>query len=264
MGGRCKKVKFDNADSNMAEIDEVSILGLDVGGTTTTNVKKSDRFATLKHLRRLNNSSNKNSLNIEIPTPFDDISDTIDGSSKKTGLNFKQRKAIRLLAVFGYDIGDVAKQLGVTVKTVKLWMGKKEFIKELFSTERFLTAGAIEYRLNMNNEIVNQLYDELNVRIHRGDLSGMSFKDIAELLWKFSNESRLDDKNAATQKVESHHVVEFDLKHMQERFNMHRVRHELYNKFQMSDTRMLNAPSESKIIDAELEHEPATKSSARR
>ena len=214
------------ADEEPVEhVDAAQILGINSNPRSTKEGRK--RFHSAKTRRKRTSRRKKGqSTEVTVPTPFDGLEKTGD-TKVRSILSYRQCKAIRCLTVFGYNEKETASEVGVTVATVKAWMKKPAFINRLVTAERFITANAMESRLALNNEIVQKLYDEFFMRLDRGDLENVPMKDLLDMMTKFSNESRLDDKAAATARVANEGsgptTINIELGTLSERFNSVRI-----------------------------------------
>jgi len=240
----------NDAYDDLDHIDAAQILG--VNSLPKSRAGSRRKLNTSPKRRKKARRAKRSEEAVMIPTPFDDMPANSDGT--KLSLPYKKRKAIRCLTAYGYTPEETAAEIGVTPGTIRKWMGQQEFACMLFAMEKFISQNAMDVRLTANNEIISKLYDEVFERIERGDLKGMSFKDLVEFITKFSNESRLDDKAAVTSRSEVSTNVNVELRGMQERFNRRRINREMYNRKVASRRRpsLPAASSQPKVIEAEF------------
>jgi predicted DNA-binding protein YlxM (UPF0122 family) len=216
---------LDELDETLDDdIDAAQILGVSSEPKRVKEGRERFHYSGRNKYRKHNTDSPPPAA----PTPFDDIANMMDSSAKHTRLTYRQRKAIRCLTAFNYSVEETAAEIGVTPSTIYVWMRRPIFSKMLFITEKYISLNAMDTRLKYNLEIIEHLYEELLLRCHRGDLQSIPLHDLVDMIGAFAKESRLDDRTAATHRIETTSTsINIELIAIQERFNLRRVRREL-------------------------------------
>jgi transposase len=168
------------------------------------------------------NTKTKKSSNTTKLLNDNDIRSLTDQSAASTGLTFEQRRASMLIATFNYTDKQVAAEVGRSVATIQKWKRMPAFKKSLVAQLSRIGESAIQRRMQINNDLVNEIHKAILLSVHRGDLNKLSIDRQIKLLTDLSRESRLDDPAAATERHRSvdevNHKVE--LVAIQERFNV--------------------------------------------
>lgn len=211
---------FDELDDLNAE----DILGLNNNHQSNKSGKKRNGLRPRSRFNAKERAALVDEEDGSVPTPYADVLDSVDKSSLGTGLTYRQRKAIRLISAFDYDDDMVAAELGVTAETVKKWRSSDvSFKRALFASENHLHVNAIKKRLATESELVEAIHDELLLRVHQGELRGLSIEKLAKISTALAHEARLDDPDSVTSrtKEEVDHVV--TLNQIKERYNLARI-----------------------------------------
>jgi hypothetical protein len=211
---------YDDLDDISAE----DILGLN---NNPRSIKEGKKHNGLRPRGRFNASARAVLIDDEdksVPTPYADVLDKVDQSSLGTGLTFRQRKAIRLISAYSFTDEMVAAELGVTVETVKRWRSSDDAFKRvLYATENHIHVSSMKKRVAVEGELVESIHDELLLRVHQGELRGLSLEKLVKLSATLAHEARLDDPDSVTSRTKEEVDHVFTLNQVKERFNLTRI-----------------------------------------
>jgi hypothetical protein len=211
---------FDDLDDLNAE----DILGLNNNHQSNKSGKKRNGLRPRSRFNARERAALVDEEDKSIPTPYADVLETVDKSSLGTGLTYRQRKAIRLISAFNYDDDMVAAELSVTAETVKRWRSSDvAFKRALFSSENHLHVSAIKKRVATEEELVESIHDELLLRVHQGELRGLSIEKLVKISTALAHEARLDDPDSVTSRTKEEVDHVFTLNQVKERYNLARI-----------------------------------------
>jgi hypothetical protein len=211
---------YDDLDELRAE----DILGLNNNNKINNSSKKRSGLRPRGRFNADARAALVDESDKSIPTPYEDVLDSTDKSSLGTGLTFRQRKAIRLISAFSYSDDMVAADLGVTPETIKRWRGTDNaFKRALFASENHLHTSVMKKRIAVESELVESIHDELLLRVHSGELRGLSIEKLVKISTSLAHEARLDDPDSVTSRTKDEVDHVFTINSIKERFNLSRI-----------------------------------------